>query len=187
MSDPSPHFPASAPPAPAPDGDDAVRIRRRRLLGAAARGAPLLVSLPTQASAAALGSAYRGAINDANNPPALVSSSGDGWIRVPGRRFVGTYTLVNDLGVPPVSYNGQLFRVDGNWYDTGGQPAIPGKGVEQDVFLAVLFATSVAPGNAGASELGAWPRYVGPGQALHLSSWSSLSPHGVPGPNWVVG
>jgi hypothetical protein len=164
-----------------------VRARRRRLLRAAASGTPLLVSLPSQASAAALGSAYRGAANDAANPPPLVSSTGDGWIRVPGRRFVGSYTLVNDLGVPPVQYNGQLYLVDGNWYDTGGQPALPGKGSEQDVLLAVLFATSMAPGNAGATELGAWPRYVGPGQALHLSSWSSLSPNGVPGPNWVVG
>jgi hypothetical protein len=187
MSDQPQHPSAADHPARMPDSADAVRARRRRLLGAAARGAPLLVSLPTQASAAALGSAYRGAINDAANPPVLVSSTGDGWIRVSGRRFVGSYTLASDPGVPPVQYNGQIFKVDGNWYDTSGQLAVPGTGSEQPVFLAVLFATSVTPGSAGATELGAWPRYIGAGQALHLSSWSSLSPSGVPGPNWVVG
>jgi hypothetical protein len=166
---------------------DAVRERRRRLLRMAGGGAPLLVSLPGRASAAALGSAYRGAINDANNQPSLVSSVGDGWIRVPGLRFVGTYSLASDPGVPPLQDSGQLFRVDGQWYDTRGQLAVPIDGSEAPVFLAVLFATSFQPGSGGATELGAWPRYVGAGQALHLSSWSSLSPSGAPGPNWVVG
>jgi hypothetical protein len=187
MSDQPQHPSAADQSAHIPEGADAMRERRRRLLGVAARGAPLLVSLPSQASAAALGSAYRGAINDATNPPVLVSSTGDGWIRVPGRRFVGSYTLASDPAVPPMQYNGQIYQVDGNWYDTGGQAAVPGTGAEQAVYLAVLFATSFAPGSAGATEMGPWPRYIGAGQALHLSSWSSLSPSGVPGPNWVVG
>lgn len=164
-----------------------VRERRRRLLRMAGGGVPLLVSLPGRASAAALGSAYRGAINDASSQPPLVSSAGDGWIRVPGLRFFGTYSLASDPGVPPLQYTGQLFRVDGQWYDTSGQLAVPIDGNETPVLLAVLFATSFQPGSAGATELGPWPRYVGAGQALHLSSWSSLSPTGTPGPNWVVG
>ncbi len=178
-------------PSAASDAESGATVsdrlsRRRHLLRMAAAGSPLMVSLPTRA-AGPIGSAYRGAINDAIHPPLLAVSSADGWIRVAGTRFTGTYTLAADLGVPPVQYSGQLYRIEGVWYDTSGAIAVPVSGTEEPVYLAVLFATTLTPGSGSATELGAWPRYVGAGQALHLSSWSSLSPTGSQGPGWVVG
>jgi len=177
----------SAEPASGPGSAAGDRLgRRRHLLRMAAAGTPLMVSLPTRA-AGPIGSAYRGAINDAIHPPLLAVSSADGWIRVAGTRFTGTYSLAADVGVPPIQYSGQLYRIDGVWYDTSGAIAVPISGTEEPVYLAVLFATTLTAGSGSATELGAWPRYVGAGQALHLSSWSSLSPTGSQGPGWVVG
>ena len=51
---------------PAPSLGEAERIaRRRKLVGLALSGAPLMMSLPTAVSAAAVSSAYRAAQNDA--------------------------------------------------------------------------------------------------------------------------
>lgn len=150
--------------------------RRRKLVRLIGTGVPLVLSLPTRASAQTVSSAYRGAQNDAQEQPALAVNAADGWIRVQGLQ----YNLIAD-GSPVYFVNGVYITSTGTTVQAN---EVSGTGVI--VYLAVLFDTNFNPQTAGAVEKGPWPQYAGAGQALHLSSWSSLSPTGTRGPNWVV-
>ena len=157
-------------PSAASDAESGAMVsdrlsRRRHLLRMAAAGSPLMVSLPTRA-AGPIGSAYRGAINDAIHPPLLAVSSADGWIRVAGTRFTGTYTLAADLGVPPVQYSGQLYRIEGVWYDTSGHLQVHGSGPPEPHHPAVPFATTDTRRTATTTAPSPHPRHgdTRPGQ-----------------------
>lgn len=155
-----------------------VLERRRKLMRMVGTGVPLILSLPTRASAQTLNSAYRAAQQDAIRPPSLMANTKDGWIRVEAQRH-----HLKAGGGYAYKFNG-----DSYFYSDSGAHVQSNdvQGPVTTVYLAVLFQTDFNRGSAGAHEMGAWPKYVGVGQALHLSSWSSLSPRGYKNNDWAV-
>ncbi len=159
--------------APTPEGLE----RRRKLMRMVGTGVPLILSLPTRASAQTLSSAYRAAQQDAMRPPPHVANARDGWIRIAAQR--------HQIKTGGYAYK---FQGDSDFYSETGSHVQPNdvQGPVTPVYLAVLFQTDFNPGSGGANEMGAWPKYTGVGQALHMSSWSSLSPRGYRNHDWVV-
>ena len=158
---------------PAPSLGEAERVaRRRKLVGLALSGAPLMMSLPTAVSAQTVSSAYRAAQNDANLPlglrPLKESSNKDGWLRVPATKYTPLDAATHPL----------LYLIGTIYYKDDGTTVSPfdstkyGSGAT--TYLLVLFpspVTSTAPGTP-------FPSGGGLTQGLHASAWSSVLPGG---------
>ena len=156
---------------PAPSPGEAERVaRRRKLVGLALSGAPLMMSLPTAVSAAAVSSAYRAAQNDAAGTPVKEATATDSWLRVPAAKLTpksGTTGLV------------PLYKIGLRYYVVaGGAEAFSITEADYDssaVFLLVLFdANYVTPVIDG----GVPHPIRTAGQGLHLSAWNSVNPSG---------
>ena len=156
---------------PAPSLGEAERVtRRRKLVGLALSGAPLMMSLPTAVSAQTVSSAYRAAQNDANPAvaPLKENTSLDGWLRVPATKYIPLSPSTDPL----------LYLIGSIYYKEDGTTVSPfdstkyGSGAT--TYLLVLFpspVTSTVPGTP-------FPSGGGLTQGLHASAWSSVLPGG---------